>query len=63
VIHFGRYKDKTLAEVWKDGKNGQGWIRWRASVDRALTRRRTPKNGPLQLMVCAFLVLNAAYAG
>lgn len=64
TIHFGRYKDKTLAEVWALGKEGQGWIRWCANTDgKGFDSRNDPKNVHLQRMARAFLSVNAAYAG
>ncbi|KPL71245.1 hypothetical protein [Bellilinea caldifistulae] len=33
IIHFGKMKDKTIAEVWKSGPAGQEWVRWAANTD------------------------------
>ncbi len=60
VIHFGRYKDKTLSEVWALGKEGQGWVRWCA--DQHDTHNQA-ENIHLQRMARAFLAANASYAG
>jgi len=64
VIHFGKMKDKTLAEVWGSGPAGQGWVRWAASLDgKGFDPQGKPENVHLQRMARAFLALNAAYAG
>ncbi len=64
VVHFGRYKDKTLTEVWALGKEGQGWIRWCANTDgKGYDAKNDPKNIHLQRMARAFLALQASYAG
>ncbi|GIV65543.1 MAG: hypothetical protein KatS3mg046_803 [Bellilinea sp.] len=63
IVHFGRYKDKTLAEIWGLGKEGQGWVRWAAAVDgKGFDTKNDPKNIHLQRMARAFLSLQAAYA-
>jgi len=64
VIHFGKMKDKTLAEVWGSGPAGQGWVRWCANTDgKGFDPQGKPENVHLQRMARAFLALNAAYAG
>jgi hypothetical protein len=64
VIHFGKMKDKTLAEVWASGPAGQGWVRWCANTDgKGFDPKNDPKHIHLQRMARAFLALNAAYAG
>ncbi|GIV67057.1 MAG: hypothetical protein KatS3mg047_1450 [Bellilinea sp.] len=64
VIHFGKQKDKTLAEVWQSGPVGQGWVRWCANTDgKGFDTKNDPKNVHLQRMARAFLALQAAYAG
>lgn len=64
VIHFGKMKDKTLAEVWALGKEGQGWLRWAANTDgMGFDPKNDPKHIHLQRMARAFLAVNAAYAG
>jgi len=60
TIHFGRYKDKSLAEVWALGKEGQGWVRWCA---KGFDPQGKPENLHLQRMARAFLSLQSAYAG
>ncbi|MEJ5200855.1 MAG: hypothetical protein WHV66_01365, partial [Anaerolineales bacterium] len=64
VIHFGKMKDKTLAEVWKSGPAGQGWVRWCANTDgKGYDPQGKPEGIHLQRMARAFLAINAAYAG
>lgn len=64
VIHFGRYKGKTLEEVWALGKEGQGWLRWCAATgEKGFDTKNDPKNVHLQRMARAFLTLQSAYAG
>lgn len=63
-VHFGKMKDKTLAEVWASGPAGQGWVRWCANTDgKGFDPKNDPKHIHLQRMARAFLALNAAYAG
>ncbi|GAP12187.1 hypothetical protein BECAL_03391 [Bellilinea caldifistulae] len=64
VIHFGKQKDKTIAEVWQSGPVGQGWVRWCANTDgKGFDPQGKPENVHLQRMARAFLALQAAYAG
>jgi hypothetical protein len=64
VVHFGRYNGKTLAEIWALGKEGQGWVRWCASLDgKGFDTKNDTKNVHLQRMARAFLSLQSAYAG
>ncbi|MEJ5201120.1 MAG: Rad52/Rad22 family DNA repair protein [Anaerolineales bacterium] len=64
VIHFGKMNGKTLAQVWAEGKEGQGWVRWCASTDgKGFDPKGKPENTHLQRMARAFLMLHAAYAG
>jgi hypothetical protein len=64
VIHFGKMKDKTLAEVWGSGPAGQGWVRWCANTDgKGFDAQGKPENVHLQRMARAFLMTHAAYAG
>jgi len=64
VIHFGKMKDKTIAEVWASGAAGKGWIRWAANTDgKGFDPQGKPENLHLQRMARAFLAVNAAYAG
>jgi len=62
VIHFGKMKDKTLAEVWQSGPAGQGYVRWLASTDGKGFQARTATDQMAQRMARAFLS-QAAYAG
>lgn len=64
VIHFGKMKDKTLAEVWQTGPAGQGWVRWCANMDgKGYDPQGKPEGIHLQRMARAFLSLQSAYAG
>ncbi|GAP11859.1 hypothetical protein BECAL_03053 [Bellilinea caldifistulae] len=64
VIHFGKMKDKTIAEVWKSGPAGQGWVRWAANTDgKGYDPQGKPEGIHLQRMARAFLSLQSAYAG
>jgi len=64
VVHFGKMNGKTLAQVWAEGKAGQGWVRWCANVDgKGFDPKNDPKNVHLQRMARAFLSMQAAYAG
>lgn len=63
VVHFGRYKGKTLQEVWAMGKEGQGWIKWAANTEGKGFDPKSNKDVALQRMARAFLMLNVAYAG
>lgn len=64
VIHFGKMKDKTIAEVWKSGPAGQGWVRWAANTDgKGYDPQGKPEGVHLQRMARAFLSLQSAYAG
>ncbi len=58
-IHFGKNKGKTLAEVWAEGKEGQGWLRWCAEAFEP----RDQASVYLQRMAKAFLLSQVAYAG
>lgn len=62
-VHFGKMKDKTLAEVWDSGPAGQGWVRWCANTDgKGFDAQGKPENVHLQRMARAFLMA-AAFAG
>lgn len=64
TVHFGRYKGKTLEEIWAMGKEGQGWIRWCANTEgKGGFTPKGDKDVALQRMAQAFLMLNVAYAG
>ncbi len=65
TVHFGRYKGKTLEEIWAMGKEGQGWIRWRCAntEGKGGFTPKGDKDVALQRMAQAFLMLNVAYAG
>ncbi|MDT8896650.1 Rad52/Rad22 family DNA repair protein [Thermanaerothrix sp. 4228-RoL] len=64
VVHFGRYNGKSLAEIWALGKEGQGWVRWCASLDgKGFNTKNDTKNVHLQRMARTFLSLQSAYAG
>ncbi len=64
IIHFGKMKDKTLAEVWQTGPAGQGWVRWCANMDgKGYDPQGKPEGIHLQRMARAFLSLQSAYAG
>ena len=64
VIHFGRYKEQTLAEVWASGPAGQGWLRWCANTDgKGYDPKGKPEAVHIQRMARAYLALQAAYAG
>ncbi len=64
MVHFGKMNGKTLAQVWAEGKAGQGWVRWCANVDgKGFDPKGKPENTHLQRMARAFLTLNAVHAG
>ena len=64
IVHFGKMKNKTLAEVWALGPDGQGWLRWCANTDgKGFDPRNEPTNVHLQRMAKAFIALQSAYAG
>lgn len=54
-IHFGKMKEKTLAEVWASGPEGQGWVRWCANEFEP----RDQAGNHLKRMAQAFIALSA----
>lgn len=63
-VYFGKMNGKTLAQVWAEGKEGQGWVRWCANTDgKGFDPKGKAEAIHLQRMARAFLMLNAAYAG
>lgn len=53
IIHFGRYANKTLADVNALGKDGAGWLKWCASTFEPKNER----DSALKKAVKAFLLL------
>lgn len=58
-VFFGKNKGKTLAQLWAEGEEGQGWIRWAAEKYEP----RDERGRHLQRMAKAFLLAHVAYAG
>jgi hypothetical protein len=63
IVHFGKMKGKTLAQVLEQ-KDGQGWLRWCASTDgNGFDPKGDPKSVYLQRQAQAFLQsLQSAHA-
>jgi hypothetical protein len=61
-LSFGKHNGSTLSELWQS-KEGQGYVRWLASVDGKGFQPRNPADQVAQRMARAFLSLQSAYAG
>jgi len=62
TLAFGKHQGKTLVELWQS-KDGQGYVRWLASVDGKGFQPRNLADQQAQRMARAFLTLQSAYAG